>query len=593
MRRWTAVVVVTAMAALAGPARAQVAIPESPAPPTTLPPFVGGPASPRPVAATEPPRHPRTAANGRSNIHVDAHQTDANAWFGPLGRGIERRSTFELAECASLTFDRRGRIVTACVGLEGPRLVLMDARTLATLATFPLPPRDPTSGNPFTSFGGGGYFYLDHRDRAIVPTTTRQVMVIRQTEGPGFALERTYDLGAAVRPGDSITSALPDWSGRIWFVSNDGVVGTVDPTSGAVRSLRLPGEEITDSFAVDATGGVFIVSDRALYRFDATRGGSPQATWRETYANTGEQKPGQVNDGSGTTPTLMEGGLVAITDNADPINVVVMRRGRRVQGRRTVCTHPVFRRGESATDNSLVAARRSIVVENNYGYTGPGATQLGRTTTGGVERIDLDRDGVGCRRVWRSQERSPSVVPKLSLATGLVYVYTKDPQTDDSDAWYLTALDFRTGRTVFKALGGEGLGYNNNYAPITLGPDGTAYVGVLGGLIALRDRVSPAAARPRVSPRAARQGDGRTGCATRLSLAGADLAGVRSVTYSVAGRRLPARAGAPFAVTLRVRPGTSARRVRADVRMRDGRRTTAETVLRACASRRVSPRLTG
>jgi hypothetical protein len=32
-----------------------------------------------------------------------------------------------------------------------------------------------------------------------------------------------------------------------------------------------------------------------------------------------------------------------------------------------------------------------------------------------------------------------------------------------------------------------GLGYNNNYAPITLGPDGTAYVGVLGGILAVRD----------------------------------------------------------------------------------------------------------
>jgi hypothetical protein len=34
---------------------------------------------------------------------------------------------------------------------------------------------------------------------------------------------------------------------------------------------------------------------------------------------------------------------------------------------------------------------------------------------------------------------------------------------------------------------GSGIGYNNNYAPVTLGPDGTAYVGTLGGLVALRD----------------------------------------------------------------------------------------------------------
>jgi hypothetical protein len=40
-------------------------------------------------------------------------------------------------------------------------------------------------------------------------------------------------------------------------------------------------------------------------------------------------------------------------------------------------------------------------------------------------------------------------------------------------------------------LAGSGLGYNNNYAPITLGPDGTAYIGTLGGLVSIRDGIKP------------------------------------------------------------------------------------------------------
>jgi hypothetical protein len=87
--------------------------------------------------------------------------------------------------------------------------------------------------------------------------------------------------------------------------------------------------------------------------------------------------------------------------------------------------------------------------------------------------------------VWTSDERAPSTVPKLSLSTGLIYAYTKP--LDPADPWYLTGIDFRTGRTVFKQLAGTGLGYNNHYAPVTLGPDGTAYVGALGGLIRLAD----------------------------------------------------------------------------------------------------------
>ena len=64
------------------------------------------------------------------------------------------------------------------------------------------------------------------------------------------------------------------------------------------------------------------------------------------------------------------------------------------------------------------------------------------------------------------------MVPKLSLQNGLVYTYTKEPdtRTPADDPWYLTALDFRTGKTTFKRLAGLGLGFNNNYAPVTSAP---------------------------------------------------------------------------------------------------------------------------
>jgi hypothetical protein len=89
-----------------------------------------------------------------------------------------------------------------------------------------------------------------------------------------------------------------------------------------------------------------------------------------------------------------------------------------------------------------------------------------------------------CRSVWTSNERAPSVVPKLSLSNGLVYTYTHPERSDGIDSWYLTTLDFRSGRTVYRRLAGTGVLFNNNYAPVTLGPDGTAYVGVLGGVVA-------------------------------------------------------------------------------------------------------------
>ena len=135
---------------------------------------------------------------------------------------------------------------------------------------------------------------------------------------------------------------MPDWSGRIWFATTQGVVGTVDPAQRARCAPPTSGEPIGNSFAVDETGGVYIVTDAALYRFDAGGRRHAAGTWRQTYANTGDKKPGQTQAGSGTTPTLMGRGLVAITDNADPMNVVVYAaraaRAARARSARSRCS---------------------------------------------------------------------------------------------------------------------------------------------------------------------------------------------------------------------------------------------------------------
>ncbi|HSJ17736.1 MAG TPA: hypothetical protein VK920_06555 [Solirubrobacterales bacterium] len=466
---------------------------EIPSGPAIDPPpsYLGAPASSRPIDAARVPQHPYMAPNGRSSIHSDAYMSDTNEWSGPLGRDPETRSTFQVGECATVTFDSEGRIVTLCVRPVGRFVAMIESDSLDRVATFDLPDRAGglgalLAGDALTDFTGGGYFYLDHRDRAVVPTTTRHVYVIAQTEEPGFELERDIDLTAVISEDDGITSVLPDWDGRLWFVTADGTVGTV-PRGGARAGGAIGlGEDIENSFAVDEAGGVFVVSDEAMYRFDAGPGGAPEVSWRRPYPNSGEQKPGQSDDGSGTTPTLLGRRWVGIADNAKRLGVVVYDRRREPAGRRIVCRRPVFEPGRGATENSLIAAGRSFLVENNYGYAGPASTLLAGTTEPGFARVDVDHDGRGCELVWESDVRAPSVVPKLSLATGLVYTYTK-PAGATSAPWYLTALDFRTGRTAFEVQAGRGYNHNNHYAPVTLGPDGGAYVGALAGLIRVAD----------------------------------------------------------------------------------------------------------
>ncbi len=288
---------------------------------------------------------------------------------------------------------------------------------------------------------------------------------------------------------DPVTSVMPDWQGRIWWVTRLGRVGTVDPETSRIRSIRLSGEEIQNSFSV-AEDGVSIVSDHALYSFRADTDGTPRVQWRQTYDRGTGTKPGSVNRGSGTTPDLFGDGYVAITDNADDrMNVLVYRRGADVPAdERLVCKMPVFAAGKSTTDNSLISWGNSLVVENNYGYENPSSLLFGRSVTGGATRIDVRDDGSGCDTVWESDVRSPSTVPKLSTANGLLYFYAKRPNWLGIDAWYLTAVDFRTGRFRWKQLTGTGPAYDNNWAPVTIGPDGTAYVGVFNGIVAVRDR---------------------------------------------------------------------------------------------------------
>jgi hypothetical protein len=526
------------------------------------------------------------APNERSNIHDDAYMSDAYRGLGPLGAGTSRRSAFFSQDCASVTFDRRGRVESICVGVRNVTLRLFDPRTLDTIASFDLPPRK-VSPNPFQDFSGGGYFYLDHRDRAVIPTNDRRILVVSQTPSSGFHLDRAYDLSSAVSSSDKITSTLPDFTGRLWFVTLGGVVGTVSPSTGRVQQLKT-GEEIENSFSVDETGGVFIVSDKAMYRFDSTAGGAPRVSWREVYANSGIHKPGQVDAGSGTTPTVMGRSYVSITDNADPMNVVVYRRGRHLSGSRLACTQAVFGPGASATDNSLIGTDRSMVVENNYGYSGPTKTMNGQTTTPGLERVDLNPGGRGCHRVWHSNEIAPTVVPKLSLNAGLVYTYTKPPRSDTNDAWYLTALSFRSGRTVYKRLAGTGLGFNNNYAPISLGPDGSAYVGTLGGLVRLADAKTPRLPRARLYLKLRyRRGPGRcTRSDVSGRIVGPDAGSADNAKFFLDGRSGRFDRRRPLTVLLPrsalTRRHTSA--LTARVALFDGRRATIRRRIRPCGA---------
>lgn len=462
------------------------------------------------------PQHPYLAAEGTNGMHGNSYNTDTYDYMGPLGINpvVKSRSMNVFGGLvATLMFDSKGRIMCISGNVVGFRLLLIDADTLEILAETRLPQRASTI-EAIKSFdfdkissdtSGGAYCHLLKGDRPIIGNSDNviQIYYIDETSGePEWKIEKEWDISSYLPEGSYLTDAIPDYEGNIWFVTRPGEVGYIDAETDEVKLMKLENEEIQNTLAI-CEDGIYIVSDTAMYRFEIGGDGTPCYTWRTAYDRGTTLKPGAINQGSGTTPTLLdvpvydkdgEGArqvgvrrLCAITDNADGrVNIVIYDR---LTGE-VVDQLPLFTEGKSVSENSIVAYGRSFIIENNYSESGAGFLVKNPTSEPGVTRIDMNYDCTEAFVVWESDEASATVVPKMSTENGLLYLYTRvqnEEIPEKAVAWYLTAVDFRTGETLYKVFTGCGKNWNNSYGPITIGPNGKAYVGVFNGLISVED----------------------------------------------------------------------------------------------------------
>ena len=301
---------------------------------SSVTPFEGSTATPNAVGdATPPPQNPFMAPNGRSNIHDDAYQTDTY-------RSRARSATAATSSTCSARGVRLDHVRLARAASSpsasastGP-CSRCSTRTRSTLlATMHLPPRNVQSAairSPTSR--GGGYFYLDNHDRAVVPTTTRHVLVVGETSGrwPRLRARRATTTSPARSRGrrDRLGASRLARAALVRHARGHRRDDRPGERRGRRRSTSARGSP-TPSRST-RPGGVFIVSDKALYRFDATPTGgrpSPGAPSTRTPASTSRGRP---TPGSGTTPTLMGSDYVAITDNADPMNVLVYERSKQL-----------------------------------------------------------------------------------------------------------------------------------------------------------------------------------------------------------------------------------------------------------------------
>ncbi len=453
--------------------------------------FIGSPAEPKPVQVTRAEQHPFLAATGRNSMHNDAGQTDTYTWAGPLGKEIEvlnRRFHRITGSCVAQSLDSKGRLLGTCVSPFGVTLVARDPDSLEILARQVITRWLPIG----EKFSGGVYFHLDHEDRILLASNNLEVQRWELVDA-GNELEWVLfesisiadTLNRARREQHHVIDVMPDWQGNYWFITRAGIVGMIgrDGSNGQAFALGIDRAEGIDNALAVGPEGVFLVSNHAMYRFNLDATGQIRQTWRSPYDRGSAPKPGTMGWGSGTTPSLILNDFVAVTDNADgQVNVMVYNQ----KDGSVACKQPIFPADKGTTENSLAVVGYSLIAENNLGYSGPKNVPKSEP---GLARVDVNPDGSGCSLAWENLAvTSPSAVPKVSLANGLIYLYTRDEANpEDMHAWYFTGVDFHTGEIVFKALTGVGWQWNNHYGSISITPDGTAYVGHMGGVVKVRD----------------------------------------------------------------------------------------------------------
>ena len=358
----------------------------------------------------------------------------------------------------------------------------------------------------FESTGGGTYFYLDHLDRAVVPTSGGEIWrVDTRATGPG-AVTRIPVPGLSDDDTLVGVSAVWDHEAQYWYATSYGIVGIVDQEGRSILQVRLrdvgeAGERVNNSFAV-GPDGAFVVTSRALYRIDHPEREGRAPVWRAPYDHgEGHVKCGQLPPaGSGTTPTLVGLRYVVFCDNALDMNVVcVDRRDGRQAG--IVRAFPDAPSGDSACDNSIVAHRFRLFVGNTHCY----ANVFEHNPTGGLTRIDVNpRTGALSLRWSEADITIWSAVPKFSAMTGLLYIYSRI-DLDGEPWWTLLGID-DTGavRSTLRVAQPEQVTwldirvlreeevdrYDNGWGPLYLGPNDaprpTALISTIQGLLRAR-----------------------------------------------------------------------------------------------------------
>jgi hypothetical protein len=311
-------------------------------------------------------------------------------------------------------------------------------------------------------------------------------------------------------PGEgAIVGLNMTYDGRLIVVGRRSVAVLERSLVGRFQVVSLGNDEtVSHGAAVDAKGGIYVASDRAMHKLVWTgyrlTADAADGAWQAAY-DTGRQPPaGKPGTGTGSAPVLMGFGsdpdkLVVITDGADRMKLVAFWRDQiprgfveRPRARTLRIAGQIEVNCGLAPPPAFVQSAHSVVSHGYEAFVVNSVRPLGAVplltdtlATGpifnpavGAERFEWIAEYDQWRSVWsRGDVVASGMAPALSAksATVLVQGYS------GKDGWEMTGMDWSTGRTVHRTLLGQGPLGNGGFGAIQFLGDDDLLFDSLGG----------------------------------------------------------------------------------------------------------------
>ena len=497
-------------------------------------------------AGTQLPQNPGLAENNYNSGHQDSYCSESVGLTGPVSgklRMITKQNPYGFTPLMTCNSNNQmiGMAAKASIDSAELHLIVFDSECEIISATEV--PSEPKPGQ----FGsaGKGYFFLDNDNNAL--TVYGDALALfptsNVTEGPGknsldpiWVSDNLVELITSDATSNSLYTAMPLWQtpteSRYYWVLLSGlfdlISGTLTSsariavvkieqdvgrgsntyTTTIVDSTQLANQWVNNSMAVieegvffvtngcDATTGICNSGNLYFVGFDTTNQ-QISIIWASPYENSGFLKPGQINIGSGTTPTVFDSAdgtkYVTITDNAYPrMHLVICQCSNGLP----VCKVPVFPKMRGCNDASSIGVQGRVVVENNFGHTVNIQQSQYVANEPGLELIQVGTAGNPCDVIWRNDHFSVFGMSMLARESGIIFAFIGDwnvaDATTEGALYSVSAIDSWDGREIWRVPVGRGYSKCHDYGGIYFNHTGTSlYVGTQDYLVSIQDSSQP------------------------------------------------------------------------------------------------------